>query len=458
MKRVLIVDDAIDLGRLLQDALKVTHPETPITVVPSAEEALLESTRFTFDLLVTDLRLPGMSGVELIRKIRVRQPGIKVILITALMPEDRLVRQKDEVHPDIFIRKPMSVASFLEAVDSLIGSEEAEGLVEEKAEDVVGPVQEQEFQHDEEISLVSTAPEPIKEEQVGAPAQTWVELEQPQKNLPAPDVLSDLAAVFGSKPQQDDGLPLKPPDRDQMGATFPKQTIPGAAGQPRSIAEIINQLKSSLGALAVVQTGVGGEITALEGLLPESISIDQLVPAALASLSGGTAVSYLLGNATSRSVQVFHGTEFNLLFAPLESGMLMIFLPAGHSALRLAIAVEEALAVQVDFAAIHDRVDAESTAGGDEVFSAIPSVEQLGVTRSLSEEDLDAALADPDLEKLNKLVTGRLAEDTQLDDANSFWESAAVSETKEQNLPGFLTYEQAQAMGLLSLDDEDEEK
>lgn len=86
MKRVLIVDDAIDLGRMLQDALKVMHPEIPITVVPSAEEALLELTRFSFDLLVTDLRLPGMNGLELIRKIRVRQPNIKVILMTALIP------------------------------------------------------------------------------------------------------------------------------------------------------------------------------------------------------------------------------------------------------------------------------------------------------------------------------------------------------------------------------------
>ena len=123
MTRVLIVDDAIDLGRMLQDALKVTRPEIPITVVPSAEEALLESTRYTFDLLVTDLRLPGMSGLELISKIRLRQPGIKVILITALTPEDRLFRLKEEVHPDIFIRKPISIANFLESVVNLIGAQ-----------------------------------------------------------------------------------------------------------------------------------------------------------------------------------------------------------------------------------------------------------------------------------------------------------------------------------------------
>ncbi len=90
MKRVLIVDDAIDLARLLQDAIKTVHPDIPISVVPSAEEALLESTRFTIDVLVTDLRLPGMTGLDLMRKIRVRQPNVKVILMTGLRPEDRL--------------------------------------------------------------------------------------------------------------------------------------------------------------------------------------------------------------------------------------------------------------------------------------------------------------------------------------------------------------------------------
>src|SRR5512142_2760365 len=120
MKRILIVDDAIDLGRLLQEALKTKHPDIPISVVPSAEEALLESRRFTIDVLVTDLRLPGMSGLDLIRKIRARQPDVKVILMTGLNPDNRLYKQKDELAPDIFMRKPIMPQVFLEAVDQLL--------------------------------------------------------------------------------------------------------------------------------------------------------------------------------------------------------------------------------------------------------------------------------------------------------------------------------------------------
>ncbi len=43
MDRILIVDDALDLGRLWQTALRTAAPELNIAVVPSAEEALLEA-------------------------------------------------------------------------------------------------------------------------------------------------------------------------------------------------------------------------------------------------------------------------------------------------------------------------------------------------------------------------------------------------------------------------------
>jgi len=54
MKHILIVDDAYDLARMLQEALRAAHPEISATVVPSGEEAFLESMRMAVDLLVTD--------------------------------------------------------------------------------------------------------------------------------------------------------------------------------------------------------------------------------------------------------------------------------------------------------------------------------------------------------------------------------------------------------------------
>ena len=84
MKRVIIVDDALDLGRVLQTLMLTVSTELSISVVPSAEEAVLEASRRPVELLVSDIRLPGISGLELVKKIRQKQPGVKVIFITGL--------------------------------------------------------------------------------------------------------------------------------------------------------------------------------------------------------------------------------------------------------------------------------------------------------------------------------------------------------------------------------------
>jgi len=115
MKRVLIVDDALELGRFLQAALKTLEPPVESVVVPSAEEAILESALTRPDLLVADIRLPGISGLELVRKIRKRYPDLKVILITGLDVED-LKGQVEQLEVDALLEKPMSLDDFLTVV------------------------------------------------------------------------------------------------------------------------------------------------------------------------------------------------------------------------------------------------------------------------------------------------------------------------------------------------------
>jgi len=122
MKHVLIVDDALEFGRLLQTALAVLGHGMAVAVVPSAEEALLESGRYPVDLLVTDYRLPGMTGFELSRKIRVQQPKIKVMVVTG-MTDARLSQQALDAGADLFLRKPLEIPQFLDAVTRLLGVE-----------------------------------------------------------------------------------------------------------------------------------------------------------------------------------------------------------------------------------------------------------------------------------------------------------------------------------------------
>ena len=74
-RNILLVDDQRDILRLLHatlDTLKIQGLK--IFEAPSGEEALIESARHRVDLLVTDYKLPGMSGVELMHKVRARHP------------------------------------------------------------------------------------------------------------------------------------------------------------------------------------------------------------------------------------------------------------------------------------------------------------------------------------------------------------------------------------------------
>ncbi len=80
---VLLVDDQRDILRLLHSTLDtLKNKEIEIIEAPSGEEALLEVGRHKIDLMITDYLLPGINGVELMHKVRVRNPDVRVILIT----------------------------------------------------------------------------------------------------------------------------------------------------------------------------------------------------------------------------------------------------------------------------------------------------------------------------------------------------------------------------------------
>lgn len=84
MKSILVVDDNELLCRLACDILATAgYRAVP---APNADAALAALEREEFDLLVTDFRMPGMSGLELARAVRDRNPGFPVIVMTAYAP------------------------------------------------------------------------------------------------------------------------------------------------------------------------------------------------------------------------------------------------------------------------------------------------------------------------------------------------------------------------------------
>ena len=81
MARILIVEDRDSLRRMLSTALGQEGHE--IVAAENGDTALTELQRTDFDLVLTDLKLPGVSGLEVLAEAREGQPRVPVIVMTA---------------------------------------------------------------------------------------------------------------------------------------------------------------------------------------------------------------------------------------------------------------------------------------------------------------------------------------------------------------------------------------
>lgn len=117
---VLIVDDQRDIVRLLHSTLQTLGHQLDIVDAPSGEEALLEASRRKVDMLVADYLLPGISGVELMRKIRARNAELKVIFISG-MTERKARDEMLNAGAIAIFDKPIPLADFLDAVERGLG-------------------------------------------------------------------------------------------------------------------------------------------------------------------------------------------------------------------------------------------------------------------------------------------------------------------------------------------------
>ena len=81
MTRVLIVEDAREMADAIAEELTARHFET--TTLASADEAFAMLAEREFDVVITDLHMRGMNGVELCERVVANRPDVPVIVVTA---------------------------------------------------------------------------------------------------------------------------------------------------------------------------------------------------------------------------------------------------------------------------------------------------------------------------------------------------------------------------------------
>ncbi len=117
---VLIVDDQRDARSVLRAGLDTLETRLKVTDVPSGEEAILVIASQPIDLLIADVRLPGISGLELKERAQMRNPDLKVILITGV-PDPHVRELVAQAGAAAYFYKPVEMGDFLDAVERCLG-------------------------------------------------------------------------------------------------------------------------------------------------------------------------------------------------------------------------------------------------------------------------------------------------------------------------------------------------
>ncbi len=113
---VLVVDDDPSIRQIVYDLLLMKNHTAASSPDGETAEQLLKTT--TFDLLITDLGLPGFSGWELARIAKRYQPAIGIIVITSWQGNEAAAKIRER-GIDIIIWKPFRLDQISEAVTAL---------------------------------------------------------------------------------------------------------------------------------------------------------------------------------------------------------------------------------------------------------------------------------------------------------------------------------------------------
>jgi two-component system response regulator PilR (NtrC family) len=131
MASVLIVDDE----RSMRDFLKILLEKEghDVIVAENGNKALTLLPDYDVDIVVTDIRMPGMSGIELLEEIKESRPRLPVIMITAFAsPDDAVVAMKNGAFD--YISKPFNVDEIKAIIESATSKRHKAGRPPELSE------------------------------------------------------------------------------------------------------------------------------------------------------------------------------------------------------------------------------------------------------------------------------------------------------------------------------------
>jgi len=117
IRRVMVVDDDDMFREMLVESLQYNN-FIP-TAVEGGNEALTELENGKVDAVITDIKMPGMDGITLLKEIKKTHPDLSVVLISAFFSEEEIARYSGEAHADGFLSKPFETKEVIKLLKAL---------------------------------------------------------------------------------------------------------------------------------------------------------------------------------------------------------------------------------------------------------------------------------------------------------------------------------------------------
>ena len=122
MKRILIVDDEESIRLLLRRVLE-SNPALSMTLADGGDEALKLAAEHTYDLILLDLLMPGIGGIEVLTRIRDRSANSKTpVIIVSIMADAPTRIACESLGVSDYLVKPIDREAVLAAVNRVTGS------------------------------------------------------------------------------------------------------------------------------------------------------------------------------------------------------------------------------------------------------------------------------------------------------------------------------------------------
>lgn len=126
MKKILFVEDSEDALAVMKRVVKPLTEKYSFAFVESAEQAIEEMKKVTFDLVISDLMMPGKNGVELFTYMVKNNIGSPFVLLTGAGPSDNeLLEVSDILMNKQFhgiIDKPVRIDPLLEKIEEVLAA------------------------------------------------------------------------------------------------------------------------------------------------------------------------------------------------------------------------------------------------------------------------------------------------------------------------------------------------